>query len=261
MSATTTWPVPLTVRPRLHQIALGSHTPAVTLDRYRLLGFWCLHVFPFPIDVRINGQRFALAPGWASVVPPDADHEYDFRGPGEHLYAHFSFPDAARTPLHPLPAALDLGERYARVWQELTDGIGFASTSPLRAEIRLWDVLWQLAAVDGGGAAGRNHPAVREACRIIEQTLTAPLSVADLAGRVGVSHNQLTRLFRAAHGTTVVAYIRGRRVQRARHLLVNTTASIRSIAAAVGLPDPHVFNKTVRQATGRSPSALRAARR
>ncbi len=51
-------------------------------------------------------------------------------------------------------------------------------------------------------------------------------TIPEIARAAGISHNHLTRLFRAETGTTVVAYIRRRRLQRAHHLLRATTLSI-----------------------------------
>ena len=96
---------------------------------------------------------------------------------------------------------------------------------------------------------------VREA---IELQLSEPLRVADIACAAEISHNHLTRLFHAATGKTVVAYIRERRVDRATRLLRHTTMPVKQIAAQVGLPDLHQFNKVIRGATGLSPRAVRA---
>ena len=78
---------------------------------------------------------------------------------------------------------------------------------------------------------------------MIELRLAETLSVKALADEVGISHNHLTRLFRAAVGDTVIGYIRQRRVQRARHLLEHTTLPIKTVAAQVGIEDPrHSIN-------------------
>lgn len=44
------------------------------------------------------------------------------------------------------------------------------------------------------------HPAVTAAVALIEAWLGQPLTVPDIAAAAGVSHNHLTRLFRAATG-------------------------------------------------------------
>jgi transcriptional regulator GlxA family with amidase domain len=75
----------------------------------------------------------------------------------------------------------------------------------------------------------------------------------------GVSHNHLTRLFHAETGQTVIAYIRQRRLTRARHLLVSSTLSIPAVAASVGIPDLQAFNKACRRELGGPPRAIRHA--
>ena len=78
-----------------------------------------------------------------------------------------------------------------------------------------------------------------------------------IAAAVGVSHNHLTRLFTAGQGLTVVGYLRRRRIEHARQLLVHSTMSITAIASTVGIPDLQAFNKACRTVTGLGPRALR----
>lgn len=91
----------------------------------------------------------------------------------------------------------------------------------------------------------------------IEEHLAGPLSVPAIARAAGVSHTHLTRLFREDTGHTVVAYIRHRRTERARHLLIASTLAIPAIAATVGIPDLQAFNKACRKELGASPRAVR----
>jgi transcriptional regulator GlxA family with amidase domain len=99
---------------------------------------------------------------------------------------------------------------------------------------------------------------VSAAAAHIESNLSSTLTVPDIARVAGVSHNHLTRLFRAETGHTVVGHIRRRRLERARHLLRESTLSIPAIAASVGIPDLQAFNKACRHELGGSPRAVRA---
>jgi AraC family transcriptional regulator len=58
-------------------------------------------------------------------------------------------------------------------------------------------------------------------------------------------------------GDTVIGYIRGRRVQRAQHLLEHTTLPIKTIAAQVGIEDTRHFYKVVHAILGQSPTQVR----
>ncbi|GAB3891053.1 hypothetical protein GCM10029964_063590 [Kibdelosporangium lantanae] len=66
-------------------------------------------------------------------------------------------------------------------------------------------------------------------------------------------------MFRAETGRTVVAYLRHRRLERARHLLRESTMSIQAVATAVGIADLQAFNKACRRELGASPRAVRYA--
>ncbi|WP_420715734.1 helix-turn-helix transcriptional regulator [Streptomyces sp. SBT349] len=101
-----------------------------------------------------------------------------------------------------------------------------------------------------GGGAAPPHTGPR---------LAAPLPAPGVARAAGVSHNHLTRLFRAETGDTVVAHIRRRRMERAGHLLRETTLPVRSVAASVGIGDLQAFNKICRRELGASPRAVRAS--
>jgi AraC-like DNA-binding protein len=57
---------------------------------------------------------------------------------------------------------------------------------------------------------------------------------------------------------TVQEFIRAKRVQEACRLLSTTDRTIKSIAAAVGVPDLAQFNKLIRAETGTSPRKFRS---
>lgn len=125
------------------------------------------------------------------------------------------------------------------------------------AAAEVWTVLWQVAQLSTSGGA---HGAVAAAVAHVEANLAGPLTVPGVAAAAGVSHNHLTRLFRAETGLTVAAWIRRRRLERARHLLRASTLPIPAVAAAVGFDDLQAFNKACRRELGASPRAVRAGR-
>jgi AraC family transcriptional regulator len=131
----------------------------------------------------------------------------------------------------------------------------------VRAQALLWSVLWQLVAPGAVAVAEGDavDPRYERASAYIDLHLSEELSVPTIAAEVGLSHNQLTRIFRQQAAATVVGYIRALRVERACHLLRHTTKPIAEIGASVGMPDPQAFNKAFRTVQGRSPRAYRHA--
>ncbi|BDI34403.1 hypothetical protein CCAX7_64540 [Capsulimonas corticalis] len=252
-----TWSMPLAERPRAMLMAVGVHGPHRT-ERHYTRGFWALHLYGYQSSMDVSGVTLPIRPGYVGITPPDIECLYRFEDRSAHLCAHFALPpsEAGLT----VPAMQDLGADYADFYKAMEEGIACFRANPERAEVRLWDLLWRLADRRSGQLIVHDNPAaMTQACEHIEMRLSEPISVEALAAEVGVSHNHLTRLFRKRFGTTVVGYIRQRRVERAGYLLRSTGLPVHIVAAQVGVEDPRQFSKIVRAATGMSPTEVRRA--
>lgn len=246
--------------PRARQIAVRTHAPG-TSGTYQLPDLWCLHLYRYHGELALDGEPLAIRPRCAGFTAPGVEAAYAWRARSTHAYAHFALPETTEGGFT-LPVLMDLGDDFEPLFRQFEEAVAYHSTQPRRAEVRLWEILWQLA--ERAPLADETlplHPAVREAVRRIELRLAEPLTVAGLAAEVGLSHNHLLRLFRAAFGTSVVGYIRRRRAEHARHLLVHSTLPIKSIAAEVGVRDLHYFNRLLRQELGAAPRAVRSSGR
>ncbi|MGG1613583.1 helix-turn-helix domain-containing protein [Paenibacillus phoenicis] len=92
------------------------------------------------------------------------------------------------------------------------------------------------------------------AIRFLHDHLNRPITIAGLAGHVGYSQKQLTRLFRQAMGLTPLQYLHQIRLKTARHLLMDhPDMTIRQAAAYVGL-EPVYFARLYKREFGRLPS-------
>lgn len=100
-------------------------------------------------------------------------------------------------------------------------------------------------------------PRIIEVIEDLEARLHEKIAFDDLAAQVGLSHSQLARLFKAATGQTLGAYLQTLRMDRARVLLARTSLSVREVMAQVGIADPSHFARDFRNAHGLSPRAFR----
>lgn len=91
----------------------------------------------------------------------------------------------------------------------------------------------------------------------VEERLHTSIDAHGLAEAVGLSVSRLSRLFRDAIGITPTAYLRARRMRRARILIERTTLSVSEVMVQVGLSDPSHFARDFRNAHGFSPRTLR----
>ncbi|RKT09788.1 helix-turn-helix protein [Streptomyces sp. 1114.5] len=243
--------------PGVAAVGIGVHGCASRTDVFSLPNLWQLHLYGYEADLTVNGTAHAIRPGRVSLIPPGTTVRYRYRGRSEHLYVHLRL-GSAGPPIR-IPVIQDAGTELVPLGAQLNSALSAWPSSPARATAEVWAALWRVAHLAPPRTAGTTapHPAVAAALAMIEARLAEPLSVAEIAKAAGVSHNHLTRLFRAATGSTVVGYLRARRMERARHFLQATTLSIPAIAASVGMPDLQAFNKACRRDLGASPRAIR----
>jgi AraC family transcriptional regulator, glycine betaine-responsive activator len=106
---------------------------------------------------------------------------------------------------------------------------------------------------------GIHHPKLIGAIEMMEANVEEPLGQEMLARYVGLSRRQLERLFRKHLGRTPAQYYLELRLQRARHLLYQTTMPIMNVAFATGFVSASHFSTCYRQLYGRTPRAERGA--
>lgn len=260
------WQIPLGRRPEILLVAIGNHEPGVR--RYLFPLHWCLHFFRYEAELLLDNKRLPIKPGSVGVVPPGVLQEYRCKVQSIHAVALFQLPKSEEalndnSNLLTVRAMQDKSvippDKFEALYQGMQEAIEVFPMQPRRAEVRLWDILWQIVdeTHQPHGSEFRLHPQVLQAMQIIELRLNKPIRVAQLAKEVGLSHDRLTKLFHAFLNTTVVGYIRERRVARVHILLVSSTIPIKNIPAETGFPNLHAMNKTVRLLTGYSPRYIR----
>ncbi len=99
----------------------------------------------------------------------------------------------------------------------------------------------------------------RQAAQRLDQRVSAgeALSVADLAGELGVSERHLRRIFLAEHGVTPLQHLQTRRLLLAKHLLTDTQLPVTQVALASGFKSLRRFNAAFADSYRMSPGRLR----
>jgi transcriptional regulator GlxA family with amidase domain len=100
---------------------------------------------------------------------------------------------------------------------------------------------------------------LRAAIIVMEQNIENALSVTELAEAIGVSRRQLERLFLKKANSSPGAIYRRVRLERARHLVLQTKAPLIEIAIEVGFENASHFARLFRKAYGHSPTTLRTS--
>ena len=96
---------------------------------------------------------------------------------------------------------------------------------------------------------------------LMEAHLAEPLSLIEIADHVGLSRRQIERLFRQEMGRSPARYYLEIRLDRARHLLIQSTLPVVEVAVACGFVSASHFSKCYRELYARSPQQERSDRK
>jgi len=96
---------------------------------------------------------------------------------------------------------------------------------------------------------------------LMEANLSEPLSLVEIADHVGLSRRQIERLFRAEMGRSPARYYLEIRLDRARHLLLQSAMPVVEVAVACGFVSASHFSKCYRELYSRSPQQERVDRK
>ncbi len=104
-------------------------------------------------------------------------------------------------------------------------------------------------------------PTVQKTILLIDNDLSADLSLSVLAGQQNISCAYLSSLFKKETGKTVSEYIREKRMSYAERLLSTTHLQVQTVALHCGVMDVQYFSKLFKKHTGKTPKEYREAAR
>ena len=235
-----------------------------------------------------HGRTFVLKPGRLHLVPPFTVHDCACANWMNHYHLHF---------VSRLPTGIDLfslldGEleipaesatlKLFRRLEAIYPDRKLPCFDPARDEYR------RLPALSGPGgdavdwfeakgiltlllapflrAAHPHEGAHARATRLfltvqehIHQHMSETITLGDLAQVVNLHPTYFSDRFRQLVGVRPLEYLMRRRIERAQYLLLASPASVKQVAAEVGIADAGYFTRAFTRCCGKSPSAYRAA--
>ncbi|WP_427023508.1 GlxA family transcriptional regulator [Aureimonas ureilytica] len=108
---------------------------------------------------------------------------------------------------------------------------------------------------------GLRHPALEQAGALMAKTIGAPLTVAAVAARVGLSPRQLERLFRHHTGLGPAEFSMALRLDHARELLRQSDLAVTAVGVASGFVSSAHFSAAYRRRFGHAPRTERGVGR
>jgi len=83
------------------------------------------------------------------------------------------------------------------------------------------------------------------------------MAIREMADLLALSENHFSRAFKQSLGSSPMAYVRLRRVERAKLMMTSTSERLMDIALACGFTDQPHLNKYFRRVVGMSPGIRR----
>ena len=149
---------------------------------------------------------------------------------------------------------VETASREMELDRELAKASLLAASQILQAEIERRS---GASAFTKGGLAPWQIVRVRA---YIDSNLHRAIFVRDLSEVARRSPAHFSRKFKVAVGESPHAYLMRRRLERARHLMMTSAASLSEIALSVGFSDQAHLCRLFRQAFGQSPASWRRER-
>jgi len=201
-----------------------------------------------------GSRQFVYGDRSTFVYQPGSTHWVENRHDGEHICVGIVGCGAASLPEGVWDSNAPLVNRFAEIRQVIQTADPLQTTRlDFLAGLLVCDLLslqpnWVVAPLSRAGRV-REH---------IENSLTTPLCLEELAGSVSVSKEYLRQLFREEFGESITQYIIRRRIDLAAQLLHTTHDPIREIAAQTGFANEYYFSRLFRKVREMSPSEWRA---
>ena len=107
---------------------------------------------------------------------------------------------------------------------------------------------------------GINNSRLIYIIELMEANIAQTIPLTDIADSIGLSRRQIERLFAKNLGRSPSRYYLEIRLERARHLLIQTDLPIVEVAVACGFVSASHFSKCYRELYGRSPQMERSNR-
>lgn len=101
---------------------------------------------------------------------------------------------------------------------------------------------------------------VQAAKRLVETRLSEKIGAKEMAGTAGLSLGHFSHAFKKETGLAPGEYVRRRKMEHVRSLILSTPMPLKTIAMQVGYADEYVLFKTFKRVMGITPGSLRKQR-
>jgi AraC family transcriptional regulator len=211
------------------------------------------------LDETVERSTFACS-GFSSLLKPEsARHSNRYGSKQTHcliieFMPRFGECDEHRQALAEVKHASSAGSRSLarQIWSE------FSAQDPATSLVVEGLVIQLLGMQFRSRKSSNTIPIWLQRCRdLLEDDSQPPRSISQLSRQLGVDRSHLTERFAAHFGMSPGAYLRRRRIERARELLRTTDKPLCEVAVELGFYDQSHLGRVFTAQTGCTPAEFR----
>ena len=244
--------------PRLRSIGIGVNEPGQSAPVTHS-SVWALHLHRYHGSIEIDDQTFSLFPGCLSLIPPGTTHRKSYKDPGSvHIFAFMEIePDESNTTA--LPLLHELGNEYSQASLFLEEAVARFPTDPLRASLRVWDViLGCLKRHATPDATLASDILVDRFVQWVEMHINDDIGIETITDAMGCSYVHLNNHVKHRLGYSVKRYMRRQRLARIISQMKYSDSSIKDLATTTGFRSLQAFNQFIQRECQTAPRTLQA---
>lgn len=117
--------------------------------------------------------------------------------------------------------------------------------------------LYKKIMLGGNEETGERSPLIQRAEHMIEEYYSQGITMEEVARKLGVSPEYLSRQFKKETGISFTEEIRNVKVEKVKTLLLGTNQNLTQIAAMTGFSDPKYMSKVFKDVVGVLPAEYR----
>lgn len=223
------------------------------------------HVVVGQVETKTGNYKALATPGTVMVHPKGIPFSEVNPNPGVHEY--FAF-EAFRFPhgelLRQIPVdlcfPLDNPSEFSSVFGEMLAERGFSRLACVLRLIHLTIKAWEASGSKARPAEVLgNDPRLSKVVRYMQANYPAKLTRDELAAMINLHPGYFDRVFRAAYGVPPMTMLRDLRLREVRKRLIETDATVDSIAIQCGLTDAAHLSRVFRAQFQLAPGQFRSS--
>jgi len=210
------------------------------------------------LNVTLNGRKYVLDASNALIIKQYSIIS-EIRAPdAECAYYEISFSSTIERYGHMYSEVIRAKERSSTV-ESLLSNLSYYGTREKSGSFLLDSTLILiLETLHETHGKESDRLQIHGIMEYINDNISSPLTIEEISGHFGYSHDYVAKMFKEQFGITIKQYVINRKLSVAKRLLTTSDLRISKVGEAIGFTDPVLFDKFFKYHAGMTPKKYRS---